>query len=231
MKIFEKNWLASKWVDFEYKKYTLLSYLQQVEAKYKERKVYPYLLMLKQQIDDLEHLRRAMHAHQPSKLEIMLYGEDANQHPHSEEIENLMKIMEFSLPHIEQCLEAGESLEDFVLRSIEFNPVGVLPVDKREGFLIFRQGESSRIYQYQLRRITPGTDNSIHSTHLKTWFLQTRNTSQYTTLSDLKYSLIKSQKELPNPATYAIECNYDFPYPETLVPVGRKLLYQSIVIE
>jgi|SRR5690554_1217326 len=231
MKLFENNWLASKWVDFEYKKYTLLSYLQQVEAKYKEQKVYPYLLMLRHQADDLLMLKNTLQSFQPTELQQMLFGDEPDLNFQSEEIENLLKVAEFSLPRIEESLEEGASIEDFVMKSINFQAVGVLPTDKREGYLIFRTGESSRIYQYQLRRITPGSDNEIHSTRLKTWLLESSSTEQFTTLTDIKYRLIKTQKELPNPATYAIECDMDFPYPETLVPVGRKLLYNSILVD
>lgn len=231
MRLFEKNWIVSRWVDFEYKKYTLLSYLQQVEARYGESKVYPYLTMLKDQLSDLQLLRSSLQSSGMTDVQKMLYGDTGEAESIPEEIENLLKITEFSLPRIAACLEDGIELEEFVRQSIEFQPVGLMPVDKREGYLIFRNGEYSRVYQYHLRRITPGTDNDIHSTQLKTWFIQDITVSRYRTLTDLKYELIKSQKELPNPAAFSVECHFTLPYPETLVPIGRKLLYDSIVVD
>lgn len=227
MKIFEKDWLASKWVDFEYKKYILLSYLQQVKAKYDARKVYPYLLMLRNQQEDLRLITTALQSQKPNALQVLLFGEEPDTDQF--EMDNLMKIAEFALPKITAYLEEGESLEEFVMRNIEFRPVGVLPFDKSEGYLIFRNPGLARIYRYQLGRITPGSDNEIYSTQLKTWFLHTCNTHTYTTTADIKYELIKTQKDLPNPATFSVECNFEFPFPETLVPVGRKLLHSSIV--
>ena len=231
MALFEKNWIANRWVDFEYKKYILLSYLQQIEAKYQESKVYPYLTILRDELKDLQLLQRSLQKSDFDELKLKLFGEQPAEEQRPEEIDNLLQIAAFAVPKISGRLEEGRELEQFVKDSIDFQPVGVIPVQKREGYLIFRQGQWSRTYRYELRRITPGNDNEIHSTHLKTWYVQHCSSSRYRTLNDIKYELIKSQKDLPNPATYAIECHLAFPYPETLVPIGRKLLYKSITEE
>ena len=43
MKNLSENWITEGWVDFEYKKYVLLAYLQHVESQVKEGKLYPPL--------------------------------------------------------------------------------------------------------------------------------------------------------------------------------------------
>jgi hypothetical protein len=43
MKGLDNNWLTSGLIDFEYKKYALLAYLQEVEAHFKQVKLYPSL--------------------------------------------------------------------------------------------------------------------------------------------------------------------------------------------
>lgn len=230
MGLFEQNWIASHWVDFEYKKYQLLAYLQQVDAKYSESKVYPYVSILQREREEMTRLHEALRAADSDRLEWMLYGEPKEE-PRSAEIEHLYQMTTFALPRLSAALRSGKELEAFVQQSIDFLPVGVLPVNKREGYLIFRQGQWTRSYRYALNRITPGADNEIHSVQLKTWFVQKSASSRFRTLSDIKYELIKEQPELPNPATYAIECPLSFPYPETLVPIGRKLLYQCITAD
>ncbi len=40
MSTLPKNWLTEGLIDFEYKKYILLSYTQQVKGSFKERKLY-----------------------------------------------------------------------------------------------------------------------------------------------------------------------------------------------
>ena len=43
MKTLPKNWITQGWIDFEYKKYQLLSYLQEAEKEFRSVKVYPTL--------------------------------------------------------------------------------------------------------------------------------------------------------------------------------------------
>jgi hypothetical protein len=224
MSLFDKNWIAANWVDFELKKYTLLSYLQKIENKYNQRKVYPYLLMLKEQLADLNQLRFSLENPGGTLRSKNLFIEEEPTFQPGPEMETILNITRFALPKVEQFVHDGDDLEAFVIQSVDFYPVGVLPCDKREGYLIFRTGAFNRVYQFQLRRITPGSDNEIYSTQLKTWFVQDASASRFTTIQNLKYELIRSRKDLPNPATYAVESTFTLPFPETLVPVGRKLL-------
>ena len=43
MKKLEKDWLTSGLIDFEYKKYILLAYLQEVKGNFDSNKLYPHL--------------------------------------------------------------------------------------------------------------------------------------------------------------------------------------------
>jgi hypothetical protein len=43
MRNLEKDWLTAGLIDFEYKKYLLLAYLQSVKTNFKEKKLYPDL--------------------------------------------------------------------------------------------------------------------------------------------------------------------------------------------
>lgn len=228
MSMFKNNWLSSHWVDFEYKKYTLLGYLQQVEAKYRQQKVYPYLTILQDELRDISLLNEMLDKQRKSDAQAAILDEDfANQTPEGV-LEELYRITCFAKPKIEACLNDGKELEAIVSDTLEFLPVGLLPVQKQEGYLIFQHEEQLRIYQYQLRLVTPGKDNDIHSTHLKTWLIDTQIRSRFSALSDLKHNLIKSNRDLPNPATFAVVSSLRLPYPETLVPIGRKWLYNQI---
>jgi hypothetical protein len=43
MKKLEEDWLTKGLIDFEYKKYILLDYLQHIKEQFKERRLYPFL--------------------------------------------------------------------------------------------------------------------------------------------------------------------------------------------
>ena len=42
LKSLNKNWFIDGWIDFEYKKYELLAYLQKVDQLFNQTKLYPY---------------------------------------------------------------------------------------------------------------------------------------------------------------------------------------------
>lgn len=224
MNLFEQNWISSACLDLEYKQYMFLAYLQKVEQKFKQSKVYPYLsviraehenlITLKQQIDFFSLQHQIQNNDEPIQL--------------SSEIETLIKISDFALPRLNESILSGEEIEQLVINELDFKPVGLLPVIRNEGYLIFRHNALARIYRFQLRRITPFNDSETHTHHLKTWFVRHSVTGKYRNSEDLKYELIKSHRDLPNPATYSINSNLELPYTETLVPIGRKLLYRFL---
>jgi hypothetical protein len=228
MNLFEKNWITSRFVDFELKKYTFLAYLQKIEQKFTQSKVYPYLSILREENEALIKFSQQidMLAHQYKALPGI---SKAQQVPFNSEIETLIRLTEFAVPRLKSTIESGNEIEHFVLNALEFRPVGLLPVERSEGYLIFRQNAFSRIYRYQLRKITPFSDSELHSNHLKTWFVQHAAYGNFRNAEDVKYELIKTHKDLPNPATYCVESEFELPYAETLVPIGRKLLYRILL--
>jgi len=228
MNLFEKNWITSRFVDFELKKYTFLAYLQKVEQKFTQSKVYPYLSLLREESNSLVQFSQQIDllSQQYSTLPGI---ENEQQAPVSVEIETLLRLTEFAIPRLKSTIESGNEIEQFVLNALEFRTVGLLPVERSEGYLIFRQNAFSRIYRYQLRRITPSSDSELHANHLKTWFVQHVAYGKFRNAEDVKYELIKTHKDLPNPATYCVESEFELPYAETLVPIGRKLLYRILL--
>jgi hypothetical protein len=227
MNLFEKNWISSRFVDFELKKYTLLGYLQKVENKFTQSKVYPYLSILKAARAELTALIQnveMINLRQQKMLE--------NQHQELifkvSEIDTLIQISNYAVPKLENSIDSGNTIEQFVLSNIDFRPVGILPVQKNEGYLIIRNDGLSRVYRYQLRNVTPSSDNETYSTQLKTWFVQGPAIDKYRNTEDIKYNLIKTHRDLPNPATYSLQSQLSLPFTETLVPIGRKLLFQVL---
>lgn len=224
MNLFEQNWISSACLDLEYKQYLFLAYLQKVEQKFKQSKVYPYLSVIRAEHKNLILLKEniefysTQHQNQTNDEPIQLVNE----------IDTLIKISDFALPRLNESILAGEEIEQLVLNELEFQAVGILPVIRNEGYLIFRHDALARIYRFQLRKITPFKDSDTHRHHLKTWFVKQSITSKYRNSEDLKYELIKAHKDLPNPATYSINSNLQLPYTETLVPIGRKLLYRFL---
>jgi hypothetical protein len=48
------------------------------------------------------------------------------------------------------------------------------------------------------------------------------------TYENIKYDLIRSRSELPNPAVYSIETELSFPVEETILPIAKRSLVKFI---
>ena len=57
MAALDRNWLTEGWMDFEYKKYLLLAYLQETAGQFDEKKLYPRLAELTEHLRGLQLLK------------------------------------------------------------------------------------------------------------------------------------------------------------------------------
>ena len=53
----KEYWYSDGWIDYEYKKYTLLAYLQQADVFFKQSKIYPVLSELIKHYNHLNHYK------------------------------------------------------------------------------------------------------------------------------------------------------------------------------
>ena len=53
MENLSKNWFVEGWIDFEYKKYILLAYLQKIKNSFDQVELYPHLSNVIQHYEDL----------------------------------------------------------------------------------------------------------------------------------------------------------------------------------
>ena len=45
----------------------------------------------------------------------------------------------------------------------------------------------------------------------------------------LKMSLVTQREDLPNPATYMVDTDLDFPFEETIMPIAKRALMRELV--
>ncbi|MGM0945298.1 MAG: hypothetical protein ACQEW9_08955 [Bacteroidota bacterium] len=234
MKTLPKNWMTEGLIDFEYKKYQLLSYLQETNRQFGQVKLYPFLA------DLIEHHRQ---------LEAFKYGKskladlfpkaishvdlkNVKIHYQSPEYDNevlqeINQIAEFALPRVEGKIKEGRSIFDFVEEQVEIEPIGIQPLYTKEGFVFLTQENSSDIFTYRYRSsLLQLAGERFRS--LKMWFLGLFRKTLYRTMENLKLELIQQVKELPNPATWRVHSNYTVPLEETLLPLSKRLLLERI---
>ncbi|WP_028667891.1 hypothetical protein [Runella zeae] len=221
----KQDWITEGWIDFEYKKYTLMAYLQGVKQNFKQSRLFPDLPSVEKHYEaalNLKDSKEQIVASFPKKLK----GIDLKKKQfiyekfqESEHLSEIDSILEYSLPLFQQTLTEGQSQYADIEAKLNFMPVGIIPLHLKEGYVFIYRGHNSEtlIYQYQIRLVEHNNQSSVDTT-----LVDTVRKSFTTTFENLKLNLIHKRRELPNPATYLVESPTDYPVQETLLPIAKK---------
>jgi hypothetical protein len=232
-----ENWITDKLIDFEYKKYLLLAYLQKVSDNFDANKLYPFLadlVMHYRNTISIKESKNAVFNAFPSKLKgadleefRLIYERMVEDDTLMNEIE---QIIEFSIPQFEHYLSEGKKIYDFIESRVNISPVGIIPLKSDEGYMILEDGsrEGTRVYEYQITIFNNANDKyrGIHTQYLISYKKSISNTYE-----SLKTELIRSHRKFPNPATFLIESEIRLPLEETFLPLAKRVLVKYVCID
>ena len=226
------DWLTEGVFDFEYKKYVLMAYLQHIDSQFTINKLYPHLQELKLHFDtcvNIQANKNAMKAFFPKTLTgidkntlNLVYEENYQEDFYLSE---LNYILDFAIPNFSKTLSQGSERFLEVSENIKISPVGIVPLRVEEGYLFFVHTleRMISIFQYQLALY-----NERKERYLKTVFVESVRLGIGNTVAQIKIDLTRKNKSLPNPATYIVESQYEYPLHETLLPVAKQLILREI---
>lgn len=222
-----KNWITEHLIDFEYKKYQLLAYLQEVKENYAHTRVYPwlsevidhykYLVSVKKNSDDIRNSKGELRGINWKEMKL-------DYEPGEEETElmqEIRQIIDYSLPLFAHNINEGKNIYDFVEEKLSLKAVGITPLKTDEGYLFLHCGHQPEvyIYQYQLSFFTLEQERMRS---LSTSFVSQREITFSYNYEKMKHDLISEKKDLPNPAVFAIDCAVTVPFNETLLPIAKR---------
>jgi len=234
MKQLDANWITEGLIDFEYKKYVLLAYLNEVSKNFNENRLYPFLADLVLHYRNLIALKEnkqitaKQFPQKLSKIDLenfkMEYEKILHDDNYLQEIEG---ILDFAIPKIQEHLNEGRELYDFLEKQIAIFPVGVVPLNTDEGYLFVRSKtqREANVYEYTVT-IFESADERFRG--IRTEFITSFTVSLSHTLEHIKFDLIKSIGKFSNPATYAAESQMPVPLAETLLPIAKRSLLRMI---
>lgn len=234
MQQLNKNWITENHIDFEYKKYLLLGYLQHVSGQFTEQRLYPYLADLIEHYRDLRLLKDnkdQLYQQFPERInaarleEFRLVYEKLVRDDHL--MQELNSIIDFSLPQLEQSLREGKKVYDFVEEHCRIFPVGLVPLHKDAGYIFLRAGEKADtvVYEYQLS-IFESPHERFRGIHVG--YVATYEKGLLNTYESIKSDLLRFHRDLPNPAAYVIESDFVLPFDETFLPIAKRTLVRAL---
>lgn len=227
------NWITEKLIDFEYKKYVLLAYLQEVKSNFIQKKLYPDLADLIKHYKNLMAFKNnaeSMKLSLSKRIKSIDFKTLNFVYEKIEDdaiLEEIKKIVRYSEPLIAEELKRGKTLFDFIEKNIECSHVGILPIYRNEGYFILEKTKSKQadVFMYKLVKITLDQEDAFG---LSSEFYNSYSISISKTIDKLKLELIESNPILPNPAVYLFRANEELPKNETLLPIAKRILYTKL---
>lgn len=233
MSSLSENWVTEGRIDFEYKKYLLLAYLQSAAAQFSEHKIYPFLNELVLHHRNLTAIKsnaakvEKHFAKDLTRIDLQNFALHYEKIINDEEcMEEIQSIVNYALPRISDHIEIAREIYEEVAQHISISSIGLVPLQNSFGYMLFRNVTSeTSVYQYELTIF-----ESMYEKYcgLKTTFMKQYSGTLYNFGEAIKYDLIREHKEMPNPATYLLDCSKAFPFSETVFPVAKRRFVQFL---
>ena len=119
----QDNWLTEGLIDYEFKKYTLLAYFEEVKRLFGKHKLYPSLSDLLSHYRNLQVIKKdkkSLNQGFPKELKglnadqlKLIYEKMIHDDSLMQEIE---QIMDFAIPVFKEAIEEGKELYDFLVQ-------------------------------------------------------------------------------------------------------------------
>lgn len=220
--------------DYELSQYHILDEIKKVRADFSHNRIYPTLSQLIDLYQTLKTISRRGEdirnelpqriSHIDLKGKRIIYEPILMTHGGIEAVEELIA---WALPHIQEAIEEGRTIYDFVEDHLSMEGVGLIPSYVEEGYLLVPEHTRNLLHviRYEVSIFT-GADQQYRN--LKTTTVKTMPMPQMElSPRGIKLDLIAEHREMPNPATYFCRTDLDFPFQETILPIAkRKLLHR-----
>jgi hypothetical protein len=234
MKKLQPDWFTQNWLDAEYQKYVLMAYLQAVQQNFTADKLCPDLPDLRSHYADGVRFSRSkgtLNAAFPKRVSRITgpppqieYKPEVTDPAFMTEMD---AIMDFALPRFQEMLAEGQQRWADIAGSLTLAPVGLMPLNPEEGYLLLYVTNQSEAQVYQFS-LTLYSDQEPGGRMVQLRYVEAVRTSLVNTFENIKLDLIRRHRQLPNPATYRLETTRTYPVQETLLPIARQLLAQAV---
>ncbi len=221
--------------DFEKRQYIILSELKKISTEFQYYKIYPHLselIEIHRTLKDVIKRLADLKSKFPKRIGKIDWVNRTIEHEvvfvDGTDLSAVVNLINWAMPHIEKVISEGIAIHEFVEKGLTVEHVGILPTYKDEGYFFVPDNKSKKLnlFRFELS-LFKSSEDEYRS--LKTRFLRSleQGLAQISPGS-IKLELIKEEKELPNPATYAFNTKLDFSFHQTILPVAKRKLMRAI---
>ena len=221
--------------DAESAQYRILSGLKEIREAFKRNSIYPYLghlIKLHQTVaglvDGMDDFRDALPARLAAidlQSQVVVYE---HQELNDDQLAAVESLMRWALPMIQEAIEEGRTIFEFVDDNMTLSEVGIIPPYVKEGYILVpdRQMKKLHVLRYELSVLVGVEERfqTLRTTRIKTLPRKAIQPSP----ASIKLDLVTENRDLPNPATYHFETDLEFPFSDTLLPVAKRKLMRYL---
>ena len=225
--------------DWEMNQYRILAGIKKARTEFCKKKIYPSLAMLiklNRELNQIKDERNNLNQNFPKQIkgfdfkEQKIIYETSKKIELNDNIEVIFALIDWALPYVNDTIEEGAVLFDFVEENMLLEQVGILPMYKNEGYFMITDniGSELQVHRYECSIFSSGKEKYRS---LKTEIIKTEKLGVIKRAPEaIKQELIKERTDLPNPATYLIDSDLDFPFTETILPVAKRKIISHIAV-
>lgn len=221
--------------DFEKRQYLILHALQKISRQFRGNELYPELAELVQFYNQLNDIKAKLEKKRESFPKRIKRIDLENKHIEYEEIHEeqidvamVKSLIDWAEPHIQEVIEEGTAVYDYVDERTGMEGVGIIPEYKDEGFMMVPDQPENRlnIFRYKVSLFYSSNDTyrALRTTFLKNM----RALSPAVPLNKIKLDLVRENSELPNPATYSFNVEAEVPFKRTVLPIVKRKMIRHL---
>lgn len=221
MRIETADFFFQQPIDFEHKKWLLLSFIRDIKKDFSNYILYPTLDQITYQLQNLEKWKYTRELYFKKELkgidfEKMTLIYDIPED--SKEIKEINQIVDYSIEELEPMYKFGSKIFRKIESNIKWERIGIIPNYKEEGYLILEVESDMSVYMY--KRVFNEIVLSL---------IDKRTKNFYNTPEKIKLDLIFNKKDLPNPNTILAKSS-QYPIDEAIIPIIKRNLASKIFI-
>ena len=223
--------------DWEMNQYRILAGIKSVRAEFDRKKIYPSLatlIKLKRELCQIKDERNNLNQQFPRQIkgfdtkdQKVIY-ESSEYINLNDNIELIFALIDWALPYINEAIEEGIVLFDFVENNLSLEQVGIIPIYKDEGYFMITDNIAVelQVHRYECTIFSSGKEK--YRT-LKTELVKSKKQGIIKELPEnIKQELIQERTDLPNPAIFLLDSDLEFPFLETILPVAKRKMISHI---
>ncbi len=222
--------------DLELSRYKVLAAIKDAGESLRKNRLYPdfaELINLYSSLNEIINKKSLLNDRLPGKFTgFDLQNKKAIYEREKLSDENIKTVFEFinwAMPQIKEIIDEGKAIFEFIDKNMRVSEIGIFPIYKKEGYFFIPDLEEKTllIYRYEMT-IVPAENEQFHT--LKTNLIDALQSGEAEVIKpeNIKLDMIKRFPELPNPAAYNFDIEFEFPFVETVLPIAKRKLVREL---